>query len=84
MYKVIDDGKEYYYNNIQLVTSVADLTCNAQYIFVQEDRAIVIWKVAHTNCEKMFPEMAAQDLIDYYKRHHDRNFDNMIKKLVSL
>ena len=84
MYKVTDENlNTFTYENIEKIKTVSDLKKGHQYIFVQEEEGIVIWR-AINEIKDVFPKDAAKDLKDYYKRFHDRGFDIMTKVLLSL
>lgn len=77
-------GQEERYEFVEKVTKVAELEQDKQYIFVQEEDCIVIWKVVETIGGPSDLHNAINDLNEYYKKHYSRAFDLMIKKLLSL
>jgi len=84
MLKVIKDGKEYFYDHVEKVTTVVNLERDKQYIFIQEEGVIVIWKVIDKFGGTEDLNKAINDLNNYYKKHHSRCLDTMQKKLLSL
>jgi uncharacterized protein YrzB (UPF0473 family) len=86
MYKLIDEnGQEHFYHSVNKISSLVDLKRNFQYVFVQEKGQIVIWQVVNDNGAALWSmKEVTDDLTDYYKRVHDRNFDTMFKMLLCL
>jgi len=84
MFKVIEDGKEYFYDHVEKVTTIVNLERDKQYIFIQEEGVIVIWKVIDKFGGTEDLDKAIRSLNNYYKKHHCRHLDSMQKKLLSL